>query len=49
MKKILAILAMLGALGLAAPVMAQDKAAPAPAAGCPCRSRTGRSSCRGTG
>ena len=35
MKKILAILAMLGALGLAAPVMAQDKAAPAPAAAAP--------------
>jgi ammonium transporter, Amt family len=32
MKKLIAILAMLGALGLAAPVMAQDKAAPAPAA-----------------
>ena len=32
MKKLLAILAMFGALGLAAPVMAQDKAAPAPAA-----------------
>ena len=35
MKKILAILAMLGALGLAAPVTAQDKAAPAPAATAP--------------
>ena len=35
MKKILAILAMLGALGLAAPVAAQDKAAPAPAAAAP--------------
>jgi ammonium transporter, Amt family len=35
MKKILAILAVFGALGLAAPVMAQDKAAPAPEAAAP--------------
>ena len=31
MKKLLVILSLLGAVGLAAPVMAQDKAAPAPA------------------
>jgi Amt family ammonium transporter len=35
MKKILVLLAMLGAFGLAAPAMAQDKAAPAPAAAAP--------------
>ena len=40
MKKILAILAVFGALGLAAPVMAQDKAAPAPEAAAPAAAAT---------
>jgi ammonium transporter, Amt family len=35
MKKILVLLALLGSLGLATPVLAQDKAAPAPAAAAP--------------
>src|SRR5882672_495062 len=35
MKKILVVLALLGSLGLAMPVLAQDKAAPAPAAAAP--------------
>ncbi len=40
MKRILTILALLGALGLAAPVMAQDKAAPAPAVTTPAAAPT---------
>jgi hypothetical protein len=51
MKKFFVLIAMLGALGLALPAMAQDKAAPAAATGnqgaCSCR-RHNRGARRGT-